>query len=265
MTDHEHKALAALYSRTRDEQPSQLLDRRILNAAQRQAGRRQRRWIVGLSTAAVLVLSLSVVLQTLWQPNEVAPELIVQDEPKAPPAPAESPRRDRPPKPAAQSAPPLKSSNILEESERRSRKSMAREMDSIARFDAGPTDKPTPADVAAQADRLALAVVPELPTHKEALLGMAPGALAVVSNSGAVEIWLDGVRVLGLTRDRSGAHFRAWRGSEIFGVRVDWLQDKDRLSNCHQEGDKVLCALGDRIDGLFDGRRLDHIRWTQGQ
>ena len=62
MSDPQQDKLRELYRRSRQEQPSVDLDRQIRDAARRPVQRRSRRWIWGLSTAAVLMLSFTVVL-----------------------------------------------------------------------------------------------------------------------------------------------------------------------------------------------------------
>ena len=66
MTEREDQDLLSLYRRSSQEQPSALLDQRVRNAARRTIKSRRPGWKWGLSTAAVLVLSFSVVLQTYF-------------------------------------------------------------------------------------------------------------------------------------------------------------------------------------------------------
>ncbi len=76
------RGLSQLYRRTRREQPSAELDRAVLAEARLAlARRRRRRWLVPLSTAAVLVLGVSLTLYELEAPRPTALE------PQAPPPP----------------------------------------------------------------------------------------------------------------------------------------------------------------------------------
>ncbi len=68
----EDRALSALYQATRHEMPSSELDREILQAAERVARSRRRRWLLPLSTAAVILLGTSLTL-TLVQPPVTTP------------------------------------------------------------------------------------------------------------------------------------------------------------------------------------------------
>lgn len=77
----------------RDEPPPEL-DARILDAARRAAARRpgRRRWVLPVSIAAVVVLSVSVALQVEREPSDLAKQLA---------APAESGKAPAPTTPAA--------------------------------------------------------------------------------------------------------------------------------------------------------------------
>ncbi|MCU7875420.1 MAG: hypothetical protein KZQ84_01235 [Candidatus Thiodiazotropha sp. (ex Lucinoma borealis)] len=65
--------IQALYQTTRQELPSAELDRQILALASREASRRRRRWLFPLSSAAVILLGVTLTLQ-LVEPPELAPE-----------------------------------------------------------------------------------------------------------------------------------------------------------------------------------------------
>jgi hypothetical protein len=63
------QALSELYRASRTEQPSPAIEAAIRQAAHRQAGRRKRRWLTPLSSAAVILLGLSVTLKVgFWPP-----------------------------------------------------------------------------------------------------------------------------------------------------------------------------------------------------
>jgi len=84
--------LSGLYRATRLEEPSAELDRAVLMEARRALTRRRRRWLVPLSTAAVLVLGLSLTLYEIEAPRPTAVEA---------PAPPESMGEAAPASPAA--------------------------------------------------------------------------------------------------------------------------------------------------------------------
>jgi len=70
----EDRDLSQLYRATRLEEPSAELDRAVLMEARRALTRRRRRWLVPLSTAAVLVLGLSLTLYEIEAPRPTAVE-----------------------------------------------------------------------------------------------------------------------------------------------------------------------------------------------
>ena len=75
----EDPKLRALYQAGRDEQPSETLDRSVLTQARHAAARRRKRWVVPLSSAALLLLGVSLTLP-LIEP----PEPLYESEPASP-------------------------------------------------------------------------------------------------------------------------------------------------------------------------------------
>lgn len=98
--------VSALYRRTRNETSSAALDESIKNAARRVARRRRYRWLLPLSSAAVLLLGLSLTLKVLKleRPIEEA-ALSEMDDAEAKREPASMPDLAEPAVPAPSSAP----------------------------------------------------------------------------------------------------------------------------------------------------------------
>lgn len=88
---HDDPALSALYRRAAQEEPSAQLDERVLVMARRHATRRAHRWWLPLSTAAVVMLAVSLLLRHQERPDELQREIATyQALPQATqPAPAE--------------------------------------------------------------------------------------------------------------------------------------------------------------------------------
>jgi hypothetical protein len=61
--EEEGRSLSTLYRATRREAPSDAMDAAVLGLARRQAAARRRRWILPLSSAAVVLLGVSLVLK----------------------------------------------------------------------------------------------------------------------------------------------------------------------------------------------------------
>ncbi len=101
---HEDSAISALYRRMSHEEPSPQLDERVMDTARRHAARHSHRWWLPLSTAAVVVLAVSVVVLRQQQPpvelQGVAKyeERPAASEPLPAAVPAESPAPAAPPK-----------------------------------------------------------------------------------------------------------------------------------------------------------------------
>ncbi|MCU7845186.1 MAG: hypothetical protein KZQ93_15260 [Candidatus Thiodiazotropha sp. (ex Monitilora ramsayi)] len=67
----EDRSLSALYQASRREQPAADLDGEILAQAHRYARSRRRRWLIPLSTAAVILLGTSLTLTLVQPPTEI--------------------------------------------------------------------------------------------------------------------------------------------------------------------------------------------------
>lgn len=84
-------SLSALYGSTRQEQPSAELDQIVMQEARRALSRRRLRWWLPLSTAAVILLGVSLTLNQIEPPGYSEPAVEIQTEsqpPAAAPAPA---------------------------------------------------------------------------------------------------------------------------------------------------------------------------------
>lgn len=66
---HEDPALSAIYRRISQEAPSAQLDGRVMESARRHVARRSHRWWLPLSTAAVLVLTITLLLRHQQTPD----------------------------------------------------------------------------------------------------------------------------------------------------------------------------------------------------
>lgn len=69
-------SLSALYRNTRKEQPSPELDQAVMQEARRALDRRRKRWWLPLSTAAVILLGVSLTLNQMGPPEFSEPSVI---------------------------------------------------------------------------------------------------------------------------------------------------------------------------------------------
>ena len=67
----EASSLSALYRATRREEPASELDRAVLDEARRALSRRRRRWMIPVSTAAVILLGVSLTLTQFEPPQPI--------------------------------------------------------------------------------------------------------------------------------------------------------------------------------------------------
>lgn len=107
---HDDPTLSALYRRISQEAPSAQLDERVMESARRHAARRSHRWWLPLSTAAVLVLAVTLLLRHQQAPDELQRELAqlgaaVQATPSASAPTAPPPAAPREEAPVASAAP----------------------------------------------------------------------------------------------------------------------------------------------------------------
>jgi hypothetical protein len=289
MNQQEQQALRALYRQTRNEQPSHMLDRRIRQAAMQQRQRRRPRWIWGLSMAAVLVLSFSLVLQLGVQdaglPAEYEQDLhkplssTPHEPPESAPAPAfappgvpSSPSRSTPGMKKELLRPPRQ---LADEAEISTQASEQRLTESIQSLGAARTEdqassrgqggtKPAPMARVAPTP-VTTPVLPTLPVQLLTWQAWSSALTVIERDSDHLEIVHQGRKIVDLKRSEQGTRFNAWRGSEFIGVKADWSVSRYQFGDCHTDSSYQVCVWDGDVHAVFDGARLDHIRWWQAQ
>lgn len=272
MNDQHDDALITLYQKARQEQPSELLDRRIRKAAQRRINRDKKRWVWGLSTAAVLVLSFSVVfdvsefesepMQSIIQEKASAHSQALNDViPEA---------KSEPESPAVLSKPDFASREVMPEEmdEMPLRKKKSKEQRSVEKIISSTRHsidywleresyKPQ-----FEKDSVALELdIPVLPVELQALLNLHTGLSGEITPAGLITIYSENKLILTLSSTGGKFRFKAWPGSEKLGVKVTWSIKPEQLNECNRQGVYVSCSLNEQVQGLFEQDRLDHIRW----
>ncbi len=280
MNERDDEDLLAIYRRSRDEQPSEMVDRRIRNAALRASTGRRRNWIWGLSKVAVVVLSFSVVLQ-LWLDSQVPDEVVIVSEESSqgipmvlPQRSMEIPLQEAPRESSAADLGIMQKSTLEEES-------AVAETSGTTQSSAPTIDRfavsPEPA-VAISADEAPAASsssilpeyvptvgvnLPELPTNVADLSSLAPQLTVTTNSAGNIEAISGDQRVLSVDEEQQFFRFRAWRGSESLGVLVDWDLQPGRLNNCTVEENYLACPIGTSATGFFTDQVLQYIEWLQ--
>lgn len=279
MSDQQDKDLLALYRRSRQEEPSQLTDMRIRQAAQKAMAarsRKDRRWLWGLSTAAVLVLSFSVVLQ-VWMVQD-SPLVIQKDSVSTSehmPTPNFLPTPEPPPGGASEAgdrrlenlpAMPMSAAPMPEKTVAKEEPMLQEDQAEIA-VDREAFRKKAPAHSLQQSapePRLPDAVViPRLPASVEAFQAMAPRLVVEKSASGLIAVYTANKLILSVQHQPDGLVFKAWPGSEVLGIKLNWQLNPMQLSGCIDDSVYQQCQLQQDVYAHFEGVRLDFIQWNQ--
>lgn len=196
---HDDSAISALYRRASQEAPLRHLDERVLVTARRHAAQRSHRWWLPLSTAAVLVLAVTLLLR-----HQQAPDVLQEQLAQLEPAPAAS----VPPPPAVPAAPapatPRQEERIAAKPELRAKSSVAEvPLAETSLADTAQSVAP-PAEVAA-APAPALAVAPTADMAGESRQAETAGAVARAGSEAeqkrevateAAEPWLKRIEAL---------------------------------------------------------------------
>ncbi len=280
MNDRDDEDLLALYRRSRDEQPSELVDWRIRNAALSANKRRHRNWLWALSKVAVVVLSFSVVLQ-LWLDSQVPEEIVIFSEESTQGLPMVLPQRSMefplPETPRENSAADL---NIMQKSTLEETTAAAEASGSVQssaptidRFAVSPEpaasmsadEAPTVSSPPVLPEYVPTASVslPELPTSIAGLASLDPQLTVRTDPAGNIDVISGNQRVLSVSEEQQLFRFRAWRGSELLGVLVDWDLQADQLSNCNVDNDYLACPISASVTGFFTDQVLQYIEWSQ--
>lgn len=164
---HDDPTISALYRSASQEAPSRHLDERVMVTARRHVARRSHRWWLPLSTAAVLVLAITLLLRHQQAPDELQ-EQFAQLEP----APAAVPAAPAP-------ATPRKEERVAAKPESRAKSSVAEAPLAEAPLaDSAKSVAPPAAVAAAPSQSPALAAAPTADMAGESRQAEAAGAMA---------------------------------------------------------------------------------------
>lgn len=281
MNDRDDEALLALYRRSRNEQPSEILDQRIRQAALRVSNRRQRNWIWSLSKVAVVVLSFSVVLQ-LWMDSQPTEELVIQQEQttKQLPGIVLPSRSVEIPQQEELNESQLSDENIIQRRSLQESTVTSGTVDddrpsasTIDRFAVTPepaatilSDDSLPSESPAllpDYEPTVTVIIPDLPANLAELSSLAPAITGRETTPGNIDLFIDDARILSIVPEGQTLRFRAWRVSESLGIQVDWSLEPDQLSDCVNSGEYLGCPINPQVTGFFQGQRLEYIEWLQ--
>lgn len=250
--DADDHALKSLYRQSRHEQPSAQVDSRIRLAAAAPFRRRQKRWIWGLSTAAVMVLSFSLLLELFMLPTDtsingdnVSGDLFVEKLERS-----DSELSER--KLAISPPPVLKKPQLETPGESSEADQLARE--TIFHYE--------PSSVKSISVSSASSLqIPILPLQLDRLLALDDSLTGMLTDEGRIQLYRQQSLILQIIRHQDGHEIEAYPGSEILGVRVNWQLQTADPESCASELSSGECWIDDQVVGVFENGRLEYIRW----
>ncbi len=269
------KKIRALYRLGRQENPSNLVDKRIKNAAHRVTLKRQRRWVWSLSTAAVIVLSFTVVLNVVETEIETTSNFpisaplsqgVINDI-----APIEIENSFSEDTSLTMHETKEFESQVATKLESRKHKMAKEKLEptrnkaNLKRMNAAPSllTLASPADSALaleeQSEHLTL---PVLPTELHGLL-LLDDSLTGDEVGNKIQVFYKDKKIIELIKYRSLVVFKAWKGSEIISLKVNWDMAISELKNCEVRRAKKICNLNKHIQAVLIEEKLEYIIWEQ--
>ena len=258
------RKLRELYRKSRSEQPSLLLDKRVRRAAEREVRGNTRRWLWGLSTAATFILSFSVVLQIFDGSPDAEQYLRQENVPSSPSSVTKERKQNQ-----------FSETESLLSTPQRSgiqTKALAREAAQEAGMSTGQQPEvmqdaemfslEVPAAASLLDSRRIESIIPSLPQSLPPLLLLDESVSGEQDVDGTIRLFRAGRTVLTLSFNGDDVVFRAWQGSDTLGVVQDWSLSAESLADCRMADGFQVCRINQRLTGYFVHNRLDHIGWT---
>ncbi len=270
MNEQQQDKLRELYRRSRNEQPSIEMDQSIRIAALRALNRGRRKWLWGLSSAAVVLLCFSIVMQLVVdQPAQFELESEDMSISEYPASPSLKPRSANESQlidqkiagagPVAESMPSLAADSSLEEIRSLAKREAALLLENKTEDEQHALSEDASFDILRSRQAIA---IPKLPTDLAGLKAMRAG-LSGEERAGKISLYAHDKLILVASPETGGFAFRAWPGAQVLGVKVDWDVLPAQWMDCEQENVYLRCVLEQGVDGYFEGQRLDHISWQQ--
>ncbi|MCP4409177.1 MAG: hypothetical protein GY807_15750 [Gammaproteobacteria bacterium] len=273
MNEHQEQRLRDLYQLSRKEQPSTTMDKRIRQAAQGQIASRRNKWVRALSTAAVVVLSFSIVLDLTQQQPELteSDDIPVTERPEteaipmeeevmfdmmAPPAMPAATEIASEPEPEGQTgisdreaiSPFIKFSETLK---RDQKSDFADQVAPLASHTKNLSFEMSDDGI----------IIPTLPTTLDALLAINKSVTGKQLDNGDIEIFAGNRRILRLSHNYGVQLFTAWPGAERLEVEVNWQIGPESMFNCSYLGSALLCQWTKSVSASFRNNQLESVSW----
>lgn len=295
MTDPQDDKLIKIYQHSRHEQPSVAMDKKIRHAAEQALYRKRKRWLWGLSTAAVIVISFNVVLQLMLE-ETAEDEVVMRDELSKPGSPmATAPRSvEMDDNATLQRIDSDDTTSVFsEESEittpaaglqvdKMISPAREREQAESARIDFSEVLKERSFDVPDKEARnktemtqlqaskekkrikaSTLPIIPDLPSTLDGLLSINKQLVGEQSVSGLITLYHRDKLVLTVKPGAELIQFKAWPGSSILGIKMDWSVKPVQSAGCIKGPVYQVCDLNKQVKAMFEEDRLDHVLWNK--
>jgi hypothetical protein len=269
--------LQALYKQTRQELPTPELDQKIRLAAQKAVKRNSPNLKWYISSAAVVLLAVNVVLFTYVPESEIVE---IPHRSASRPSDLPQPKAPLPEKNVAPAQEPMVDSIESQKS---------KESEGLFKPDVNRNRSEAKKSLPAMQDYLSESAQPEneeisqpltlknfsgtvmqgkeiqRPEHipfdvKRLIAGNS--TLSGQQTTNSLIIYQKNRLILKMTRIHQGFSIDAYPEAQLWGVYAQWGQSTDSYTNCSQQ-DYLICDLSDDIQGGFKHDRLVFIRWIQ--
>ena len=300
MNDPQDEKLIRLYQHSRQERPSETINQSIHKAAERALYRKRKRWLWGLSTAAIIVISFNVVLELMLDDiNEEETVLSKKQQVlSVPPASTPNPVIDAPKDRAKSEKEGLSSwsSLVLDGNKEQQTADYAGNEATLEALDTSQQgDLTADADLELkqqqrrvlkesavtngqlEVERMSLqkmeewaakdqglkdpVLIPELPVSLEELLLINSSIYGEQSDEGMITLYANGKIILSVSPGPIQTEFKAWPGSSVLGLKINWSMKPQGAQSCVEAPVYRICPINPQVKGFFKEDRLDYIQW----
>ena len=262
--------LASLYQETRLEVPPAELDQQIRNAAKRSIQKKPHHFKWYLSSAAVLLLSVNIVLYTVDQepervefsPFAVSPpaarsKLSPGNQPDM--AEAEIPLSAQQEEKAFANDSAIAPNELAQEFKRELQQPIATQ--NLASPAAPPDDGSTLRSLQQRKSEPEIRLPDYLPFDVEQLIAGQRG-LSGQKEANKLSIYQAGKLLLRMSRQAQGILIQAYQGADRWGIQANWGQSADLNQQC-VKAEYLICDLNTKVQGGYQDNQLVFIRWVQ--
>ena len=260
------KNLEHLYQQSRVEYPPAELEQKIRKAALTSIQNKKNHFSWYLSTAAVFLLCVNVVLLTYYPQTEdveIRSKSTADQTVDRSPAVKGLPETPAPAKELSSDTDYLRQKSIMQKREVL-HDNKETDNGALSRFssDQASTVVETEEAPAKPATVTPAVLIPRfLPFNLKQLMEGHEG-LSGDQGDNSLNIYRAGKRLLSISRQHQGLTIQAYQGAELWGIHANWGQSAANDSEC-LSGDFQICDLNSQVKGGFKNNQLVFIRWEQ--